>query len=126
MSGATVRCNFPLSRKRSVAALAAKLESDPGARPASKVAQMLALAHYIEQSIDSGVITFNADAARALGLTRARMTQIMNLLLLSPEIQARILTGTLKATERGLRAVVKEPGWEVQATNLPTPKKTNE
>jgi len=32
-----------------------------------------------------------AEAARLIGITRARMTQIANLLLLAPEIQATIL-----------------------------------
>ena len=82
---------------------------------------MLALAHYIEQSIESDVIACNADAACALGLTRARMTQIMNLLLLNPQIQARILAGALKTTERSFRRVVAEADWKTQNEVLESP-----
>lgn len=76
--------------------------------------EVLALAHHIERQIDHGVIPDYATAAAALGVTRARITQVMNLLLLAPEIQARIAVGELILTERGLRAVVREPNWAEQ------------
>jgi hypothetical protein len=57
-----------------------------------------------------------AEAARAIGVSRARMTQIMNLLLLAPRIQEEILEMTVGAgrdslTERQLREIVAEPDW---------------
>ena len=54
--------------------------------------------------------------ARTFGLTRARVTQIMNLLLLAPEIQERIAVGKLAISERDLRRVSAEPEWSKQAT----------
>ena len=48
------------------------------------------------------------------------MTQIMNLLLLAPEIQEAILTmppvirGRDPVSERMLRRIVAEPNWQVQ------------
>ena len=83
-------------------------------RPVSRVARMLALAHHIERQVEAGEIGSYADAARALGLTRARVTQLMNLTLLSPEIQGRLLAAELKTTERDLRPVVREPDWKEQ------------
>ena len=71
-------------------------------------------AHHIERQIDEGAIPDYAVAARALGVTRARLTQVMNLLLLAPEIQARIAVGKLVLTERTLRAVVSRPSWAGQ------------
>ncbi len=84
-----------------------------------RVARLLALAHRIDAMIAAGEIVDLADAARACGVTRARMTQIANLLLLAPAIQEAILameitTGRDPVTERGLRAVVAEPDWEAQ------------
>jgi hypothetical protein len=38
----------------------------------------------------------------------------MNLLLLGPEIQERVVTGEVAATERVLRAVVGEANWQEQ------------
>ena len=59
---------------------------------------MLALAHYIERQIDDGAIPDYAAAALALGVTRARLTQVMNLLLLPPEVQEHVLVGNVRGT----------------------------
>jgi hypothetical protein len=77
---------------------------------------MLALAHPIDRLIEVGELTGYAEAARVLGLTRARLTQVMNLLLLAPEIQARILDGKLEVSERRMRTVVTEAEWTVQVS----------
>ena len=42
------------------------------------------------------------------------VTQVMNLLLLAPEIQERVLRGDLEAAERALRGMVAEPNWAEQ------------
>jgi len=58
---------------------------EPVRRPA-RVAIMLALAHKIQQAIDGGVVRDRAEVARRLGLTRARVTQLLDLALLAPDI----------------------------------------
>jgi hypothetical protein len=63
---------------------------EPVCRPA-RVAVMLALAHKIQDAIDRGVARDRAEVARRLGLTRARLTQLMDLTLLAPDIQEHIL-----------------------------------
>ena len=80
---------------------------------------MLALAHRIERSIASGEFADRATAARRLGLTRARVTQLCDLLLLAPDIQEEVLHlesvgGREPLSERALRPLVKELGWERQ------------
>jgi hypothetical protein len=88
--------------------------------PVPSVVRMLALARKIDAMIRDGELQDLADAARAIGVTRARMTQIANLLLLAPEIQEAILALPLVATgrdpvsERSLRTIVAEPNWDVQ------------
>ncbi len=47
----------------------------------SKLAMRLALAYYVERCIEDGTLESYADAARRLGITRARMTQVMDLML---------------------------------------------
>ena len=85
-----------------------------------RVAGLLALAHKIDAKIRSGELKNLADAARAVGVTRARMTQMMNLLLLAPEIQEAILdlppvtNGRGPVAERQLRAIATEPDWQKQ------------
>ena len=56
-----------------------------------RVARMLALAHRIDGMVRAGELRDLADAAWASGVTRARVTQIVNLLLLAPAIQEQIL-----------------------------------
>ncbi len=79
--------------------------------PVSRAARMLALAHYVERLIDQGVVASYADAARQLGITRARMSQILNLLTLPPRVQEGLLLGDLHLSERRIRALVANPEW---------------
>ena len=98
---------------------APKPEPEPKGR-VPRVARTLALAHQIDRKIRAGELRDLAHAAEVLGLTRARMTQIMNLLLLAPEIQEEILDlppvleGRDPVTERQLRLIVAEPDWNHQ------------
>jgi len=75
---------------------------------------MLSLAHHIERLVEKGQIRDYAEAAKALGLTRARLTQVMRMLLLAPGIQAALLIGELRISERTLRHVVVMPEWSSQ------------
>ncbi len=114
MSGATVRCKFVAPPKPAPGRAVPKVVRSPKPSGPSRTARMLALAHYIDRQIEDGAIPDYAAAAHALGVTRARLTQIMNLLLLTPELQARIASGGLVLTERELRRAVKEPEWGKQ------------
>ncbi len=76
-----------------------------GTRPVSRAARMLALAHYVERLVEEGSVASYADAARQLGVTRARMSQILNLLNLPPRVQEGLLLGDLHLSERRIRAV---------------------
>ncbi len=115
MSGATVRSRFPVRRRMEVAEKRAAVGE---AKAPSRVARMLALAHHVERLIEAGELESYSAAAKALGLTRARLTQVMNLLLLAPAIQGRILLGRLDASERALRAVGAEADWDRQEGRL--------
>jgi len=91
---------------------------DPVRRPA-RVAQMLALAHRLQAEIDRGDFRDRADLARQLGFTRARISQLLDLLMLAPDLQERILNleagdGVEPLSERSLRGVVKLEGWSEQ------------
>ena len=85
-----------------------------------RVARLLALAHRIDGMIRDGELDDLAEAARRLNLTRARVTQITNLLLLAPQIQEAVIdlplvtSGCDLITERQLRPVVAEPDWNKQ------------
>ena len=83
----------------------------PGTRPVSRAARMLALAYYVERLVEEGTLKSYSDAARQLGVTRARMTQILNLLNLSPSVQQALLLGDLHLSERRIRALVAKAEW---------------
>jgi hypothetical protein len=51
----------------------------------------MALAHHFERLVVSGVVKDYAELARLGMVSRARISQIMNLLLLAPDIQEEIL-----------------------------------
>ncbi len=92
----------------------------PPRRYPARVARQLALAHALQRRVDSGEFADYASMARALGFTRARVTQLMDLLLLAPDIQAEILflevpPGEQPISERRLRdTVLKSLDWREQ------------
>lgn len=95
----------------------------PIRRPA-RVAIMLALAHTIEAAISAGRLRDQGDAAQRLGLTRPRITQLLALLRLAPDLQERVLfleavDGVEPLSERGLRPVTGVLCWADQRAMLP-------
>ena len=64
-----------------------------------RIARFMALAIRFDGLIRTGVVTDYAELARLGHVTRARITQIMNLLMLAPDIQEAILF--LPRVERG-------------------------
>ncbi|MCP3105473.1 hypothetical protein LZ198_42095 [Myxococcus sp. K15C18031901] len=90
----------------------------PVRRPAH-VARMLALAHHLQGAIDRELVPNRATVARKLGLTRARVTQLLDLLLLAPDLHARVrefeaIDGAEPMAERTLRAVAHAGTWAEQ------------
>ena len=75
----------------------------------------MALAIKFQDMVDRGEVRDYADLARLGYVTRARLTQIMNLTLLSPQIQERLLCyppGHL--LERDVRALTRTVIWRNQ------------
>ncbi|MDX2023230.1 MAG: hypothetical protein SF187_23555 [Deltaproteobacteria bacterium] len=97
----------------------------PAAQPAGKVpriTRMLALAHKFEAMLKRGEVESLADVARAGRVTRARLSQIMDLVLLAPDIQEqimgfeRVMAGRDPVTMRDVQALVRLPYWPEQRT----------
>ena len=80
----------------------------------------MALAIRMDQLIRDGVVADQAELARLGHVSRARLTQIMNLLNLAPNIQEEILflppceRGRDPVTERDLRPMAAEVDWGKQ------------
>ena len=81
-----------------------------------RVARALALAHHWRSLIRSGTVRHQTDLARLVGVSRARVTQVMRLLDLAPDIQKAVLDGRVDGpgVEKALRAVAAEPVWAEQ------------
>lgn len=93
--------------------------SDPPRIP--RLTRLMALAIKFQAMIDRREIRDYADLARLGHVTRARLTQIMNLLLLAPKIQEEILqipTASREFRESQLRPVVRHADWEDQLAAL--------
>lgn len=85
-----------------------------------RVAKLMALAIRFEKLVRDGIVADYAELARLGHVTRARMTQIMNLLHLAPDIQEAVLflpaveQGKDPVTERQLRQIVAAVDWRRQ------------
>lgn len=85
-----------------------------------RVARLMALAIRFDHLIRSGAIPDQAELARLGYVSRARVSQIMNLLHLAPAIQEEILflprvtQGHDRITEKHLRPILSEVVWRKQ------------
>jgi hypothetical protein len=84
--------------------------------PISRIARLMALAIRFEGLIRDEAVQNYAELAHLGGITRARMTQIMKLLQLAPDLQEQILfLPPLKGlNERNLRGIVQQSDWSEQ------------
>ncbi len=84
------------------------------------IAKLMALAIRLDQLIRNGEVADQAELAKLGHVSRARLTQIMNLLQLAPDIQEKILflppgaRGSEMITERELRPIAAEVNWSRQ------------
>jgi hypothetical protein len=85
-----------------------------------RITRYMALAIYYEDLIRNGHVHDYAEIATLGHVTRARLTQIMNLRLLAPDIQEQLLTlpsivrGRDSLCLRKFQALALEPGWRKQ------------
>lgn len=78
-------------RRRLLAGRAPDPECDPDLGNIPRIARLMALAIHLEGLLERGEVKDMAEIARLGHVTRARVTQIMNLRLLAPDIQEAIL-----------------------------------
>ncbi len=91
---------------------------EPVRKPA-KIAQVLTYAHCIRRAIERGEYRDCSDVAQRLGYTKARISQMMNLVLMDPRIQEEVLAlesvdGIEPMGEHAIRAVSEERDWAAQ------------
>lgn len=104
--------------RQRVSAPKPKKSSAPAKLP--HITKLMALAIRLEHLLATGQVKDQAEIARTAGITRARVTQIINLTQLAPDIQEAILN--LEPTtdhvprfrEREVRTIAILPNWEKQ------------
>lgn len=80
-----------------------------------RIARLMALAIKVQDMVDRGEMRDYAEVARLGHVTRARMTQIMNLLNLAPEIQEELLFSVADLpTEHAIRRLAACCSWPEQ------------
>jgi hypothetical protein len=91
-------------------------DSEPAGSALPRIARLMALAIRFDGLLRAEEFRDYAEIARLGRVTRARMTQIMKLLNLAPDIQEQILfLPTLKGlNERNLRPMVSRIDWNEQ------------
>ena len=110
-----VHFTYNQRRKRIVAGPAPDDAKPAGRIP--RVAKLMALAIRFDDLLRTGKVRDMSELARLAHVTQPRMTQIMNLLHLAPDIQTFILDlppvakGKDLVTERCIRQVVAEISW---------------
>jgi hypothetical protein len=124
MMGPTVESNVHFKvRRRGQKSLqsgpaSAAPATEPG--PVPRLARLMALAIRFDKLVQDGAVRDYADLARLGNVSRARLTQIMNLLNLAPDIQEDILflprtdRGFDPVPERRIRAITAVPNWRRQ------------
>ena len=85
-----------------------------------RITEALALAIHFEHMVQSGEAKDYADVARLAGLCRERVSQIIRLIFLAPDIQVEVLSfratfrGGCAVSEAALRKIANHLSWEVQ------------
>lgn len=119
---ASVTRSFVVNRsghgRRNVTPGTAAPSPPPGRLP--RVTKLMALAIHFDELLRTGAVESQSELARLGQVSRPRLTQIMNLLHLAPEIQEQILfhplitTGRDPVTERDLRRISGKARWQSQ------------
>ncbi len=92
--------------------------AEPGRTP--RIAKLMALAIRFEEKLQQGHVRDMAQLSRLGHVSRARLTQIMNLRLLAPDIQEdllnlpRVLKGRSPIKYRDLIPILQDPIWKCQ------------
>jgi hypothetical protein len=88
--------------------------------PIPRLARLMALALRMEGLVRKGHVSDCAELARLGHVSRARVSQILSLSLLAPDIQETLLflpggaDGGTALSERHLRPIAAEPDWNCQ------------
>lgn len=117
MTTVTREIHFAVKGKRKCAIVGPAPEKIEPQGRIPRISKLMALAIRFDQLLNDGVVANQSELARLAHVTQPRMTQIMNLLNLAPDIQEEILhlpevtAGRDPITERDVRPIVCNLRW---------------
>ena len=124
MTTITKQIHFAIKNHRKTAMPGPAPEPSEPVGRTPRVSKLMALAIRFDQLLRDGEVANQSELARLAHVTQPRMTQIMNLLHLAPDIQEEVLhlppiiEGRDPISERDLRPVVRLICWEKQRQAL--------
>ena len=122
-TGITKKHRLTFTRRHARRAAKKTSQGEPADLPSGRlprVARLMALAIRFDRLLETGTVADQTELAELGHVTRARVTQIMNMLYLAPDIQESILhlprvsEGRAPIVERHIRPMVAEPEWAKQ------------
>lgn len=125
MSQQAVKLKYAFHTMRAGLGAPVSFRDGPGPKTIEKarvprISRLVALAHRFQNLLVTGEVSSMAELAKLGRVTRARITQIMDLLLLAPDVQETLLflpgkeKGRDPITLRELRYVCQTPVWAEQ------------
>jgi hypothetical protein len=120
MTTVTKKIHFAIKGKRKLVMDGPAPEPKEPAGRVPRVSKLMALAIRFDDLLRSGMVRDMSELARLAHVSQPRITQIMNLLHLAPDIQDEILylanvaDGRDPVTERHLREIVCHNSWPTQ------------
>ena len=120
MTTVTKQIHFAVKSRRKVAMPGPAPQPSAPAGRTPRVSKLMSLAIRFDQLLRDNQVADQSELARLAQVTQPRMTQIMNLLHLAPDIQEELLClpevmdGRDAIHERMLRPVTAEVRWNLQ------------
>jgi hypothetical protein len=124
MTTITKQIHFAIKSRRKTAMPGPAPQRNEPAGRTPRVSKLMALAIRFDQLLHDGKVADQSELARLAHVTQPRMTQIMNLLHLAPDIQEAILhlppvaEGRDPITERDLRPIARMWNWQEQRARV--------
>lgn len=121
----TLKRKIHLKRSSQLSQRRGLTEEQPAGR-VPRISRLMALAIKFDRLLQEGVITDQSELARLAHVTQPRMTQIMNLLHLAPDIQEQLLflprvtNGRDPIHEKMLRPIAAMASWADQRRSWDT------